>query len=162
VSLLISVRVDGAPGPKGSINAFCVRCAQKRLPQKVVIKEESEVGILFRKLIKRMVVALLHKGKVKEKYTGAVETVVTFYIERHKVIKNGVETDEWWPSHSGPLPIHQQSGDTEKHVRTLHDALQDAGLFLNDSQVTDVRARKRWADADNPPGAVIEVHEVIL
>lgn len=162
MSLIISVRVDGAPGPKGSLNAFCTTCARLKRPQKIVIKEDSEVGVQFRKLIKRAVSVLRHKPELRETVTGAVETVVTFYIERRKVIKNGVETDEWWPSHSGPLPIHQQSGDTEKHVRTLHDALQDAGLFLNDSQVTDVRARKRWADADNPPGAVIEVHEVIL
>jgi Holliday junction resolvase RusA-like endonuclease len=148
----IKIRVEGVPGPKGSVNAFCVRCAQRHLPQKTVIKEESENGKRMRLLIKRAARHLL-----AEPLTGPVETRLTVYVPRRRKVLRGVELDEWVPSHAGPYPIHQQSGDAEKHVRNLHDALMDAGILADDSIVARQSSEKLWADEANPPGVVFEV-----
>jgi Holliday junction resolvase RusA-like endonuclease len=153
----LSVRVLGTPGPKGSVNAFCVRCAQRRLKQQIVIKEESDNGIHFRKLTKQALVKELQTLELQKGFCGGLETHLTVFIERRRQVRNGVETGQWVPSHESPWPIHQQSGDAEKHVRVLHDALQDAGVIANDSQVVRQISEKVWADETNPPGAQIEV-----
>lgn len=157
MSVLLIARVDGVPGPKGSVNAFCLRCAQRKLPQKVVIKEQSEVGALFRKVIVR---ELRHHPI--ERQTGPLKTTATFYIHRQRVVRSGVELERWVPSHETCVPVHHGSGDIEKHVRTVHDAMQDAGVLADDCQVSDLVAVKRWASDEHPPGLAIEISEVIL
>lgn len=155
MSLLLLAEVNGAPGPKGSVSAFCTRCAAKGLRSAVVVKEESEVGTRFRGAVVRQLKA--DPITWVRPYAGPVETRLIFYIQRRRAVRGGVETDEWLPSHSGPYPTYQKSGDIEKHVRTVHDALMDAGVILDDSQVWRVVAEKRWADEVNKPGVVIEV-----
>lgn len=156
MTALLAARVSGIPGPKGSVNAFCVRCASKHLKPAVVVKEQSEGGVAFRKLVAReLKTAIGARGP--EVFTGPVETRLTFYIERRRVVKAGVAQDAWIPSHQSPVPAHRNSGDVEKHVRTVHDALMDAGVLADDSQVWKTTAAKRWATDENPPGVVIEV-----
>jgi crossover junction endodeoxyribonuclease RusA len=55
-----------------------------------------------------------------------------------------------------PLPIRRSSGDSDKHARNILDALSDGGVYVDDSQVTDLRIIKRFADGIQP-GAVINV-----
>jgi Holliday junction resolvase RusA-like endonuclease len=159
VNLLALVRVDGVPGPKGSLSAFCVRCAKKHLPQSVVVKEQSEVGAKFRKVVARKIKDL-GQGLVTDSehpYPGDVETRLIFFIHRQKRVRAGVELDEWVPSHAGPRPTFRNSGDVEKHARNVHDALMDAGVIEDDDQVWRSVIEKRWADVANPPGCVVEV-----
>lgn len=152
MSTLLAV-IHGRPGPKGSVNAFCVRCARKRLPPAVVVKEQSEVGAAFRKAIVRAL-----KGRTLPRFEGmAVETIATVYVERRRQVKAGVTLETFTPTSSTPLPIGHDSGDIEKHVRVLHDALQDAGVLADDCIVTDLHVRKRWADQDHPAGIEIEI-----
>lgn len=158
--VLTLVRVDGIPGPKGSLNAFCPTCARKNLPQKVVVKEQSDVGATFRVQVRKAVLGAT--ASRREAFAGPVETRLIFFIHRQKRVKAGVELDEWVPSHAGPRPTFQKSGDTEKHVRTVHDALMDAGLIEDDSQVWRITAEKRWATGDDPPGCVVEVRKLRL
>ncbi len=153
MSDLLAVQVNGTPGPKGSVNAFCVRCARARLKSAVVVKEESEVGVAFRKVLARH----LAGHRPAEPYSGPMITTVWTHVERLHVVRNGVKQPEWRPTHAEPYPIHQQSGDIEKFVRVLHDAAQDAHVLSNDSIVVDLHAYKRWADAATPPGMVIEM-----
>jgi Holliday junction resolvase RusA-like endonuclease len=154
---LLIVRVDGVPGPKGSVNAFCVRCAKKRLPPAVVIKEQSEVGAAFRKAIAREL-----RNHPMQMITMPVKTRATFFIHRQRMVRAGVTSSQWVPSHRTIVPIHHGSGDVEKHTRTLHDALQDAGVLADDCIVSDIDHRKRWADDANPPGMVFEIRETVL
>jgi Holliday junction resolvase RusA-like endonuclease len=148
--------ISGRPGPKGSVNAFCVRCAKRRLPSAVVVKEESEVGAAFRKAIARH---LRQHGR--EPFTVATRTEATVYIERRRQVKAGVTLETFTPGSSTPKPIGHDSGDIEKHVRTLHDALQDVALLADDCIVTDLIFRKRWADQDHPPGIVIRISDAL-
>lgn len=157
MAALLLVRVDGVPGPKGSVSAFCVRCAKKRLKPAVVVKEQSDVGAAFRKVVARE----LRRHPI-EMITGPIETRMTVYVHRQQIVKAGIVLAEWVPSHRTPVPVHHGSGDIEKHVRTIHDALKDAGSITDDALVSDLYARKRWATDEDPPGAVIEIREVKL
>ena len=55
------------------------------------------------------------------------------------------------PTHPGHRP------DLDKLIRSTFDALGEAGVWLDDSQVVQVIARKMYAD-DAPPGATILVY----
>jgi len=59
-----------------------------------------------------------------------------------------------------PFPSSHAIGDIDKLVRACLDALTDAGVWKDDSQVVDLHARKVWVDEDvalDRPGAVIDV-----
>jgi Holliday junction resolvase RusA-like endonuclease len=57
-----------------------------------------------------------------------------------------------------PYPILRQYGDLDKLIRNVGDALIDGGLLVDDSQIIDVIARKRWTDLDEDlPGVSIRV-----
>lgn len=153
----LEVSYHGKPGPKGSLNPWCVRCAGRKLPQKIAIKEESENG----KRARQSIAVLAHSAwSGRAKLTGPIEVNAWVFIERRMQIKNGVPTGLPVPSESGPYPTHRNSGDIEKHVRTLHDALQDAGVLADDSQVVDLHVYKRWADEMNPEGVEFVITEI--
>jgi Holliday junction resolvase RusA-like endonuclease len=60
-------------------------------------------------------------------------------------------------------PITRATGDIDKLARAILDALGQAGVYVDDSQVVDVRARKVWAgdeEALRHPGVHITVREV--
>jgi Holliday junction resolvase RusA-like endonuclease len=156
VSLLASVRVNGIPGPKGSLSPFCPTCARKSLPQRVVVKEQSDVGVAFRKVVAKAV-RQSRPAVFAPPHDGPIRTSFTFFVPRRRVVKAGVSQDEWVPSHSGPYPTFHNSGDIEKHIRTVHDALMDARLILDDSQVWKTTAEKVWADETHLPGVILEV-----
>lgn len=147
----LSVRVNATPGPKGSVAAFCTRCAARRLSQRVVVKEESDAGVAFRKQIARQV------RSAGKPFTGPIETRLTFYIPRQHQVKGGVVLDAYVPTSQAPVPVHRNSGDVEKLVRVVHDALQDALLLADDCLVWRTVSQKLWADADHPPGVEIEI-----
>lgn len=151
MTALLAARVSGTPGPKGSVNAYCVRCAGKGLKPAVAVREQSERGVAFRKLVARELKAAV-RARELEIFTGPVITRLTFYIERQISVDGDIV-----PSHQSPVPTHRNSGDVEKHVRTVHDALMDAGIIADDSQVADTVARKRWADEVNPAGVMITI-----
>lgn len=155
MTALVVARVDGTPGPKGSLNGFCQRCAKFGYKQMIVMKEQSEVGVRFRKLVARQ----LKVGQGQLAFAGPVQTNLTFWIKRQRKVKNGVELDEWVPTHQSPVPVHHGSGDVEKHVRVIHDALKDAGVLADDALVWRTVAEKLWADEEHAPGVMIEVRE---
>jgi Holliday junction resolvase RusA-like endonuclease len=61
-------------------------------------------------------------------------------------------------------PITRSSGDVDKHLRCVLDALQDADLIADDARVVSASVNKVWPgtsfDALDTPGAVITVQEV--
>ena len=59
-----------------------------------------------------------------------------------------------------PFPSSHAIGDIDKLARACLDALTDAGIWKDDSQVVDLHARKVWVGevlALDRPGAVIDV-----
>jgi hypothetical protein len=56
-----------------------------------------------------------------------------------------------------PYPILRTDGDTDKYQRNTGDALQDTRLIVDDGQIVDWIASKRWAQDRQMPGSWIEV-----
>ena len=61
-------------------------------------------------------------------------------------------------------PITRTSGDIDKHLRCILDALQDADLIADDARIIRAIVEKTWPgttiDSLDTPGAVIVVHEI--
>jgi Holliday junction resolvase RusA-like endonuclease len=61
-------------------------------------------------------------------------------------------------------PITRSSGDIDKHLRCVLDALQDADLIADDARIVSAWVEKVWPgtslDALETPGAVITVQGV--
>lgn len=70
-----------------------------------------------------------------------------------------VSCDFWLPSPARPrwwLPAVKP--DLDKLVRAVLDSLADAGVLKNDSRVVEFGlTRKRYADAEHPPGVAVVV-----
>lgn len=78
-----------------------------------------------------------------------IETRMRFWLPRPA-------KTSWW------APGQQRSGDVEKLVRNVHDALMDAGVLADDSQVTTLgRVAKRFAAPDVliEPGVEVWIYE---
>ena len=57
-----------------------------------------------------------------------------------------------WPTNSG--------GDLDKLVRAINDALTDAGVWVDDAQVVEIQAVKRYADPPSEAGVTITLREL--
>lgn len=65
------------------------------------------------------------------------------------------------PSNRDPLPSNKNTGDTDKHLRSIFDALVQAGAIDDDSLVVITTARKQWATT-RQPGATIRITPIPL
>ena len=103
--------------------------------------------------------------------------VNAFAAERDRWISVQPLTDPVWvnatftvkkpagaPKRRRTYPTSQRTGDLDKLVRAVCDALQDAGVIVNDAQVVEVRARKvfplEYSCSLDTPGAVVAVYRV--
>lgn len=85
-------------------------------------------------------------------FTGPIAVEVTFYLPRPKRFA----TPKWAATN---VP-HVTKPDTDKLVRCAKDALTKL-VYHDDSQVTDLIARKRYVEAGGFPRAVIVVRQAI-
>lgn len=90
--------------------------------------------------------AVLEAGRPKHPLAGVPITIsATFYLHRPKK-----------PEHA--LPVGRV-GDLDKLQRKAGDVLTGV-YFVDDSQVADWHASKRYEDADHPEGAVIVIESL--
>ncbi len=68
--------------------------------------------------------------------TGPVAVDMTVTVARPKSTKLNVR-----------CPVTRSSGDLDKHARLILDALVDAGVMHDDSQVVELHARKTYRNA---------------
>lgn len=86
----------------------------------------------------------------------AVTTSVQFYLPRPKShYRTGKFAGELKPS--API-FHVTKPDSDKLVRAIHDSLSDAGVILDDSNITNINVQKTYAD-HHPTGAHITIKE---
>jgi crossover junction endodeoxyribonuclease RusA len=68
------------------------------------------------------------------------------------------------PKRRTSWPITRSSGDADKQLRNLFDAMQDAGVMRDDSQIIEATVAKRYplegADALTFPGVIVRVHQI--
>lgn len=81
---------------------------------------------------------------------GPVEVEIALYFAKPKSA----------PKTRPILPTSRATGDADKHARNIFDALQDAGVLKDDSQVVDHRVSKRYCRPGEVPGARIVVRPV--
>lgn len=87
--------------------------------------------------------------------TGPLTLNVTFRFARpRKHFHTGKRSEVLRPD--APV-FHTTMPDVEKLVRSINDAMADAGVMLNDSQVSVVHARKVYVRPGETPGAYVVV-----
>lgn len=86
----------------------------------------------------------------------AVRIDLAFYVERPKAHYGTGRNAGILKSLADAYPIRRSKGDIDKLTRAALDALTGV-CFADDSQVVDVRARKRFADGRKDPMTVIAV-----
>ncbi len=137
MSVSLVFRVDGTPKPKGSMRHI----GNGRMIEQVKGSKEW-----------RQRVALTGRNAALKASWATCSDPVTvlahFYLPRPKTAKNRV-----WP-HT------RSSGDVDKLCRNILDALDDAGILADDSQVVNLHASKAYEDNQNKPGCVIRVSGV--
>jgi Holliday junction resolvase RusA-like endonuclease len=153
----LTITVHGPPAPQGSKHATLHKQSGR-----VVTMEASKRVRPWREAVKEAALRALDAASLPSYATlgqlrmlGPVHVEVVFCFDKPKSA----------PKRRRTWPITRTSGDVDKLQRSTFDALTDAGVYQDDSQVIDVHARKVFTDdPDAPlhvPGAVIRVWEVV-
>lgn len=127
----MTITVYGIPAPQGS----------KRHIGRGVMIESSKKVKPWREAVKWAAIESMDKSAL-EFGGAAVHVRVDFYLPKPKSAKKTA------------LPTKKP--DLDKLIRSTMDALTDAGVWCDDSQVLSVWARKHYAEA-RAAGAEIEV-----
>lgn len=59
-----------------------------------------------------------------------------------------------------PFDLPATGLDLDKCIRCVGDSLKDAGIYVNDSRICDVVARKRYADHEHSTGVDVTVRRL--
>lgn len=150
---VIEFTVAGVAIPKGSGRAYTY---QRSIEKGGGIGARVDHDNRKTKYWQREVALAAHVARVTAKVepiNGPVHLAVVFYLPRPKALLT---------KRNAPLSIpHVKKPDTDKLVRSVKDALTGV-IWVDDSQVTDVIARKRYCAAGEVPRAVIRVREAAL
>ncbi|MGV8973160.1 MAG: RusA family crossover junction endodeoxyribonuclease [Rhodoglobus sp.] len=128
----LTITLTGTPAPKGSLR----HVGHGRLIEQVKGSKPWRERIA--------VEAARERDRAGwECLTEAVTVEAWVYVQRPKTV-----TREY--------PIKRSAGDVDKHARNILDALVDAHIITDDSQVIGLHVHKLYAGADGA-GAVIRV-----
>ena len=151
----LRIRVHGTPAPQGSKRAFV-----NRHTGKASVVEMSKRVTPWREAVKAASLTALGRplgvwGEPHEPIAGPVVVYVTFLLARPKghygTGRNADVLRDSAPKYPAVKP------DLDKLIRSTLDALTEARVWTDDSQVVRVTAEKRY---DPFPGAFIEVRAV--
>jgi crossover junction endodeoxyribonuclease RusA len=143
--------VAGLPAPQGSKQPRPIyRKGPTGAPEftgKVAQVESSRAVKPWREDVRA---ALLDEnGQPRVRIVGAVTAELEFLLPRPKRL------------HGKATPPHVSTPDVDKLVRSTFDAITSAGVWSDDKAVVDVRARKRYAEDHEVPGAHITITSLI-
>ncbi len=136
---ILEFDVVGLPSPQGSKRAF-VRNGRANLVE--------VAGVALKDWRTTVTARAVEAARDVDWYVleGPVAVEVLFRLPRPK---------------SRPLDVwHAVRPDVDKLARAVLDAVSSARLWVDDCQVADLRAWKRYETADALPGALIAVREV--
>lgn len=147
----LTITVHGKPAPQGS----------KRHVGRGVMVESSKKVAPWREAVKEAALRALEvrsagccESRALHRLDGPVALELTFCFDKPASA----------PKRRTTWPIKRSTFDIDKLQRSTFDALTDAGVFRDDSQVVDVTASKVYTDdLASPlrvPGALIRVWEV--
>lgn len=98
----------------------------------------------------------------RERITTPVEVYIDFYFDRPATHYRTGRNAHLLRDNAPTRPSNVRSGDLDKLQRSCFDALTDAGVWKDDSQVVDVRASKWFVGGAlglDHPGAVVRICE---
>lgn len=154
----LEFRVRGLPQPKGSLTPVVMWAAglgamvttKARPPVRVWMKESNlETLSHWRDLVK---IGAVEAAGGFLQHPGPLEVEITFWLQKPKSM-----TQKFFASVGGHIV---KKPDVDKLARAVLDALTDARLYVDDSQVTDLLVRKRYVStAHAHPGALIRIRE---
>ena len=147
---VLSFRVYGAPATKGSMKPV-----RNKHSGRIRLIEDHKTSKPFREAIKSAALDAMQATAGTpapfHMLTGPVEVAVIFALPKPKSA----------PKRRRTWPISQRSGDVDKLLRNLFDALTDVGVIGDDAQVIRVTAEKAYvgeSSSDLPvPGADVVV-----
>lgn len=132
---MIEFFVPGIPVPQGSIRGFVVN-------GRAVLTSDNTKLKPWRNSVTALAVAAM---RGHDRFENAVAVKYVFTMPRPKSVKRAEPTVK---------------PDLDKLVRAINDALTQAGVWRDDSQVVESREEKRYETAGLAPGVDIEVREI--
>ena len=141
---MITFRVDGLPGTKGSVRAFAFRGAHGKLRATVV--NDSKKAAPWAALVSH---AAARAMEGRDPWAGPLSVAITFYLPRPKShFKRNGELKPTAPRFVATKP------DGDKLLRCSWDALTGI-VFRDDSQIVEWSGSKVYGK----PGATFEIVE---
>lgn len=137
----VTVIVAGVPVTQGSMKAFVVAGRAR-----VTHSNAGRIGAW-----RSSIVDATHRqlGEEIELYSGPVRLSAAFRLPRPASL----------PKKRRTWPIGQRSGDCDKFLRLLGDAITGV-LIDDDSRIVDARVTKDWANPGAQPGVVFTLEGV--
>jgi Holliday junction resolvase RusA-like endonuclease len=144
----ISFAVEGIPAPQGS---------KKHVGNGVMVEVSKRVAPWRKAVAKAASRAMIASPDFCVLLPGPVAVEAVFYFARPK---SHYRTGRYSHLLRDDAPRHHTGNpDGDKCARSTLDGLQGTA-FLNDSQVTDLHALKRYALRGQQPGALITIREI--
>lgn len=129
---MIQFVVHGVPAPQGS----------KRHVGRGILVESSKKVAPWREAVKW---AAIRAMDGKPYLDGPIMATVHFFVPKPKSAKKGSR------------PVTRSSGDLDKLLRSTFDAITDAGMIGDDSQIVSVSAMKQHVGDGESPRAEIQI-----
>lgn len=142
--MTLTINVLGTPAPQGS---------KRHVGNGIMIESSAKVKP-WRQDVKHAALAELEGQQATPVFAGPVFVSVRFYLARPKGHYRTGRNAELVRDSAPSLPVTKP--DLDKLLRSTLDALGEAGVWRDDSQVTSVEASKVFAGR-RPPGAYIYV-----
>lgn len=138
---MITITVYGQPKPKGSLRSV----GQGRMVEQLAGSKPWREAVKW---------AAIELCRGREPIEGPVSVEIVTTVPKPK---SAPKTRRIWP-------VTRSSGDVDKHARNVLDALVDAAVMFDDSQVVRLVSVKCFPGEHTlalaTPGAVIRVHPV--
>lgn len=157
---ILEFTVVGLAQPKGSTRAFVPQkwareaVAQGRAPRAIVTSDNPKGKSWQQAIANAAALELLRAVNADCRFaTEAVAIEIDFYLPRPQALLTKTKAPRAFP--------HTKKPDLDKLARAAKDALKNV-VWTDDSQVTDLIARKRYCAAGEFPRAIIRVREAAL
>jgi Holliday junction resolvase RusA-like endonuclease len=156
LDLELRFTVNGDPVPKGSL-----KCVARHVGGAPRLVEDNPRTRAWRKAVADTVAGVAH---AEAHEPVGVEITATLPRPAHHYGATGIR------SNAPIYPTNARTGDVDKLARLVLDALVDAGLLLDDTQVVEVVCRKSvpqpesapyMPDVLDDPGILVRVYPMV-
>lgn len=149
---MIRFFVEGIPRTKGSLkpwHKWAPRGADGKSHCTFGLSEQTGANLaIWRSAVRRKAKLAVEGHKP---LGGPIRVDLEFYFARYAV-------DKLRPEHSKqPWVWGKEERDIDKLSRAVLDALTEAGVYVDDSHVADLHAKKLYMTAGQPAGVYVEV-----